>query len=163
MLKRLLSLGAAALSMLVAGCGDGPSTVPSGVRNAATWSSLVYATRSGPLLLEVKGNPFGTSAGGFAPSGFAQAVAESMSGAIPGQPFRFVTVAEQAAQPRFRVVVAFDTPPAAGGRIGIKASFRDGDSVLSAVNGWVARVEQADDPRFRLLLGQTVRDLMGEP
>lgn len=176
MMKRLFSLGAAALAALVSGCGDGPATVPSGVRSAATWSSMVNATKGGPMLLVVHGDPFGLGA-----EDQGRRAAAAMSGAIPGRPFAFTTLPQAAARQDIRVVVALGVvegtdprklcsgapplsgPPAAGGRLDVVAAFCDGDGMLSGVRGWVAKVKDADDRRFHHLLGQVVRDLMGEP
>ena len=42
------------------------------------------------------------------------------------------------------------------------ATFCDGPALLSSVRGWVAKIDGADDRRFRQLLGQVTRELMGE-
>ena len=176
MFKRLLSLGAAVLAALVGGCGDGPSTVPGGYRSAATWSSFFSATASGPLLLVVHGNPFGMPS-----AQLGEQVAKAMEGAIPARPFRLTTQPEAASLPKIRVVVALGAPPAldaaelcagkavatggrgAGGRVELLAAFCDGTGLLSSVRGWVAKVDDAADPRFRQLLGQAMRELAGDP
>jgi len=174
MIKRILSLGAAALATLVGGCGDGPSVVAGGYRSPATWSSFIYATRSGPLLLRVLGDPFRAG-----PAETGQAVAESMAGALPGRPFVLTLRPEEASAAQFRVVVALGAPaglderslcagPApvlapvvAGGRVDLIAVFCDGDGVLSSVRGWVAKVEGPGDRRFHQLLGQAAREMIG--
>jgi hypothetical protein len=177
MINRFLSLGAAALATLVGGCGDGPSTVPGGYRSPATWSSFIYATSSGPLLLDVRGDPFGAG-----PATLETIVAESMTSALPGRPFSMTSDAARAARPAFRVVVvlgaartlderhvcagqALSPPPSLsdGGRMDVVATFCDGQSLLSSSRGWVARLEGVGDQRFRQLLGQMARDLMGGP
>ncbi|CAA7624836.1 conserved exported hypothetical protein [Candidatus Terasakiella magnetica] len=176
MIKRLFSLAAAALAALVSGCGDGPATVPSGIRSAATWSSMVNATKDGPMLLVVHGDPFGLGA-----EEQGRRAAEAMSGAIPGRPFAFTARPQAAARQDIRVVIALGGPegadprklcsgasplsglPTASGRLNVVAAFCDGDGMLSGVRGWVAKVKDADDRRFHQLLGQVVRDLMGEP
>jgi hypothetical protein len=171
MFDRLLKLGTAAL---VAGCGDGPATQAGGYRSPAAWSSFIHATAEGPLLLEVHGDPFHLP-----PDEFRRAVAAAMTGAIPARPFQFTLSPEQAAHPRFRVVVAFDPPPGldaaalcagqaataakASDRVSLLAAFCQGDAVLASVAGWVAKVAGPEDARFRRLMGQAVRDLMGEP
>lgn len=178
MMKKLLSLGAAALAALVGGCGDGPSTVPGGYRNAATWSTFFAATSSGPLLLEVHGDPFGDPA-----AELRARVARAMSAAIPARPFAMTTDAQAAPAPKVRVVVALGAPPsldaaelcggkvvtaaagagAGGGRVELLAAFCDGGSLLSSVRGWVAKVDGSDDARFARLLGQVMRELAGDP
>ncbi|MDO8607090.1 MAG: hypothetical protein Q7R40_11175 [Phaeospirillum sp.] len=175
MMKRLLSLGAAALASLVGGCGDGPSTVPGGYRNAATWSSFIYATSSGPLLLDVRGDPFGAGS-----ADLGQAVATGMAAGIPARPFTLTLDAAAAARPNFRVMVVLGgakelderaicagraqgaATRIEGGRLDLIATFCDGEALLSSVRGWVARIDGVDDRRFQRLLGQVARELMGE-
>lgn len=176
MIKRLLSLGAAALAALVGGCGDGPSTVPGGYRSPATWSSFFAATASGPLLLVVHGNPFAMP-----PPELRAKVAKAMEGAIPARPFTLTTKAESAPLSHIRVIVALGAPlsldaadlcagkvvvagaRAEGGRVELLAAFCDGNSLLSSVRGWVGKVDDAENPRFGQLLGQVMRGLAGDP
>jgi hypothetical protein len=176
MLKRLFSLGAAALATLVGGCGVGPSTVPGTYRSPATWSSFIYATSAGPLLLDLRGDPFG---GGAAP--LARIASEAVTGAVPGRPFRVTLDPAAAAQPKFRIVMVLGagaeadergacagtaksgTAPVGKGRLDVVASFCDGDTPLASSRGWVARLDGPDDRRFGLLLGQIARDLIGQP
>lgn len=175
-MKKLLSLGAAALATLLGGCGDGPSTVPGGYRSPATWSTFFAATSSGPLLLEVHGDPFGASA-----AELRLHVAKAMSAAIPARPFAMTTDPQAASLPKAKVVIALGAPAnldaaelcagkaatsaarADGGRIDVMAVFCHGGSLLSWVRGWVAKVDGPDDARFARLLGQVMRDLAGDP
>ena len=176
MMRRLFSLGAAALVSLVGGCGDGPSTVPGGVRSPAAWSSFIYATSPGPLLLEVHGPSLDAS-----PAEMARAIAAAMAAGIPARPFALTTDTAKASRPNFRIVVVVGGAPGLderaicagripldgpsipdGGRVTLTATFCDGESLLSSVRGWVARINGIDDRRFRQLLGQMARDLMGE-
>lgn len=175
MMRRLLSLGAAALAALLGGCGDGPSTVPGEQRNAATWSTFFAATASGPLLLEVHGNPFDLPM-----ADLRGRVARAMAAAIPARPFAMTTDPQQAPLPKVRVVVAFGAPPgvnlselcagrapvavrAEAGRVDLQAVFCEGGTPLSSVRGWVAKIDGPDDSRFARLLGQVMRDLAGNP
>jgi hypothetical protein len=174
MIKRLLSLGAAALAALATACEDGPATVAGTWRSPAAWSSLVYATTQGPLLLEVLGDPFRLPA-----AEFRRTVADAMSRQTPGRPFAFTTRAEDAPHATFRVVVAFNPAPdldprklcggpvaimsGGGDRVTLLAAFCEGETMLASVSGWVAKAADAEDRRFRQLLGQTVRDLFGPP
>jgi hypothetical protein len=177
MIRRLLTFGTTALAALVGGCGDGPSTVPGGYRSAATWSSFIHASAKGPLLLEIKGDPFAVGR-----DALTAVIAGSMEAAIPARPFSLTIDPAQAPHPTFRVVVALGPPkslaesdicagaawtPAPpvgnGGRIEVIATFCDGTALLSSVRGWVARVEGIGDRRLRHLLGQMVRELMGDP
>ena len=174
MLKRFVSLGAAALAAVVAACEDGPATVAGGWRSAATWSSMVYASVGGPVWVQVHGQPF--------PQGgddFRRAVALAMSRQLVGRVLDFTAAAEEAPRPQFRVVLAFNPPldaePAAlcagrvatlappGETVSLLAAFCGNDALLSWGRGRVGRVAGADHPRFRRLLGQVVRDLFGSP
>lgn len=174
MLKRVLSLGAAAMAALVAGCGDGPATVAGTWRSPAAWSSLVYATSAGPLLVEVHGSPFGEPA-----AAFRTAMAAAMTDRVFGRPTAFTADPQAAPHPRFRVVLAFNPPAdsdpralcqgqvataaAAGDRITVQGAFCDGATLLASVQGWVARVQGRDDKRFVQLIGQLTRELFGTP
>lgn len=173
MLKRILSFGAAALALLTSACEDGPATVPGGWRSASVWSSLVYASASGPLWLELVGQPDGADAD------FADQAAIAMTNQLVGRALAFTARRELAARPEFRVVLAFNPPAAAdprglcagtvrpapqqGDKITVLAAFCDSSGLLSSVQGWVAKTHGDDDPRFRQLLGQVVRDLFGGP
>lgn len=172
MLKRLLSLGAAALAALGSGCGDGPATVAGTWRSAATWSSMVYATSTGPMLVEVHGSPFALPA-----DQFRAAIAAAMTDRVFGQPTAFTADPQLAPRPRYRVVLAFN-PPAdsdaralcegrvatavtAGERITVQGAFCDGPNLLASINGWVAKVNGPDDRRFIQLMAQLTRELFG--
>lgn len=175
MLKKLISLGAATIAALVAGCGDGPSTVP-GFRAPATWSTFFAATAKGPLLLQVHGQPFGGSE-----AELRRKVAAVMQAAIPARPFSMTLDPAEAPQPKVRVVLALGAPanfdaaglcsgsvpvagaPVGSGRLEVLAGLCDGGALLSSVRGWVARLDGPDDSRFVQLLGQVMRDLTGEP
>lgn len=174
MLKKILSLGAAALAAFTAGCGDGPATVAGTWRSAATWSSMVYATSTGPMLIEVFGAPFDTPA-----AEFRAALAAAMTNKVFGRRFAFTTDREQAPLPRYRVVLAFNPPPDTDARalcegrvavaadrrekITVQGAFCDGTTLLASIQGWVAKVEGQNDPRFLLLMEQLTRELFGSP
>lgn len=174
MLKRLLSLGAGALAALTAGCGDGPATVSGTWRSPATWSSLVYATSKGPLLVEVHGSPFGDAA-----PEFRAALAAAMTDKVFGRPTAFTADPQAAPQPRYRVVLAFNPPAdtdahalcrgevataaAPAERITVQGAFCDGTTLLASVQGWVAKVQGRDDRRFLQLIAQLTRELFGSP
>lgn len=174
MLKRLLSLGAATLASVVSGCGDGPATVAGTWRSPAAWSSMIYATSKGPLLIEVHGDPFGQDA-----AGFRTQLAEAMTNQIFGRPTAFTADPERAPEPRYRVVLAFNAPDSTdarqlctgrvataakgGERVAVLGAFCDGGTLLASVTGWVAKVDSPGDKRFRQLMGQVVRDLFGNP
>jgi hypothetical protein len=173
MFKRLISVGAAAIAALTSACEDGPATVPGGWRSAAVWSSMVHASASGPLWLDVHGQPFAVAAG------LADAVAVAMTNQLVGRPLAFTARRDQADKPDFRVVLVFNPPANAdprdlcagaivttadpGDKITVLAAFCDKSGLLSSVQGWVAKVGGPNDPRFRRLLGQVTRDLFGTP
>lgn len=174
MLRRILSLGAAAVAALTAACGDGPATVGGSWRSPATWSTMFWATAQGPMLVQIHGAPFSMDG-----AEFRTLVAEAMSDQVIGRVVRFTASHELARHPEARVVVAFDTPPdlasgalctgevatavAGGDRIAVEAAFCHRGSQLAAVRGWVARGTGPRDKRFRQLLGQVVRELFGAP
>lgn len=172
MLKRLLSLGAAALAALGSGCGDGPATLAGTWRSAATWSSMIYATSTGPLLVEVHGAPFALPA-----AEFRTQIAAAMTNHVFGRPTAFTADPQQAPHPRYRVVLAFnpamDTDPRAlcdgrvataatpQERITVQGAFCDGATLLASISGWVAKVSGPDDRRFSQLMAQLTRELFG--
>lgn len=174
MLKRLMSLGAAALAALGSACEDGPATIAGTWRSPATWSSMVHATRSGPMLVEVHGRPFDDGAGDF-----PARVAEAMTDQVFGRRTAFTTRRDQAAEPGLRVVLAFNPPPglhpdslcegnvptaaAPRERVTVQATFCDHGRRLASAEGWVAKVTGPDDKRFRQLIGQLTRELFGTP
>lgn len=173
MLKRLVSFGAAAFAALTSACEDGPATVPGGWRSAAVWSTMVHASAQGPLWLDVHGRPFGGD------GDFTAKVAAAMTDQLVGRRLAFTARRDQVDKPEFRVVLAFNAPAnadprdfcagqiataaLAGDKVTVLAVFCDKSGLLSSVQGWVTKVEGADDPRFRRLLGQVARDLFGSP
>jgi hypothetical protein len=172
MLKRLLSLGAAAVAAIVSACEEGPASVSGTWRSAATWSTMIHASADGPLLVEVLGQPFaGPSVDELAPQ-----VAAAMSGQLIGRPLAFTADRGQAPRPQYRVVLAFNAPDGTDAkalcagrvetrpgqeRITALATFCGDGEALASVRGWVSRVEGPADPRFRRLLGQMTRELFG--
>ncbi len=163
MLKRFLAFGAAAVSALISACDDGPATVTGTWRSPAASSAMVHASATGPVFVEIHGDPGGPL------------VAEAMMGHLPGRPLAFTTDSSRASHPRIRVVLVFDPAAAlapsdlcAGtvafgarepGRIALLAAFCDRTSVLASVQGWAKTQADPSDPRFRQLMGQTVRAL----
>jgi hypothetical protein len=174
MLKRLLSLGAAAIASVVAACEEGPATVSGTWRSPATWSTMVYASSAGPMLVEVLGQPFP----GLAADSLSGQIAEAMTGQLIGRPITFTAARDLAARPQYRVVLAFNAadttdpravcagkvaPGPAAEKITIIASFCDDGQMLASVKGWIARVDGPADSRFRRLIGQITRELFGSP
>lgn len=172
MLKRLLSLGAAALAAVTSACEDGPATVAGTWRSPATWSTMVHASATGPLLVQVHGDPFRRP-----PAEFRAAVAAAMTDQIIGRRLAVTAERDAAPKPEFRIVLAFNPPEnadaaqlCAGGvpvaaepreRITVLAAFCEHDRLLASVRGWVAKVDGPEDKRFRRLMGQVTRELFG--
>ncbi|MCA1909995.1 MAG: hypothetical protein LDL39_16710 [Magnetospirillum sp.] len=172
MFKRIVSAGAAVLAALTSACEDGPATVPGGWRSAAVWSTMVHASAQGPLWVEIHGRPFAESQ-----PGFGDKVAAAMTNQLVGRPLTLTAHRDQAAKPEFKVVLAFNPPANAdprdlcagsvataaqpGDKVTVLAAFCDKSGLLASVQGWVAKVGDVDDPRFRRLLAQVVRDLFG--
>ncbi len=172
MFKRFFSLTAAVLASLCAGCDDGPATVPGGWRSPATWSVMVYATSSSPLLLEVYGSPFGEPA-----AGFRDRLVEIMNNKVMGRPMSFTTHPEQALHPRTRVVLAFNPPPDTNSaalcrkevataaeprdKITVVGVFCEDVNQLSTVKGWVKREENSSGKNFQQMMEQVTRELFG--
>lgn len=172
MLKRFLSLGAAAIASLATACEDGPATVGGTWRSPAAWSSMVYASSEGPLLVQVFGDPFDQGL-----AAWRAQVAEAMSGRLIGRPLAFTADPQAAPRPNFKVMLAFNpskalsaddlcagkpafTQPETAGKITVLAAFCGGDGKpLATVQGWVAKIEGPADKRLGQLLGQVVRDL----
>lgn len=160
------------LAALTSACEDGPSTIPGGWRSAALWSTMVHASANGPLWLEIHGRPFGAG-----DSALDDKVAAAMTNQLVGRRLALTVHRDQAAKPEFKVVLAFNPPVNAdprdlcggsvataaqpGEKITVLAAFCDKNGMLGSVQGWVAKVQDADDPRFKRLLGQVVRDLFG--
>ncbi|MGE5548348.1 MAG: hypothetical protein ACM33T_15695 [Solirubrobacterales bacterium] len=175
MFKRLLSLGGAALAAVTAACEDGPATVAGTWRSPATWSTMVWASAEGPMLVEVHGRPFAN----LAAAELDPQVAAALSNQVIGRVVTFTHRRDDAPRPEYRVVLAFNAPDktdaselcagpvataaAPRDRITVIAAFCDGGRALSSVRGWVAKVDGPADQRFRQLLGQVARDLFGNP
>lgn len=174
MLKRLLSLGAAAITSVVAACEEGPATVSGTWRSPATWSTMVYASSTGPMLVEVLGQPFAN----LSTESLSSQIADAMTGQLIGRPITFTAIRDQAPRPQYRVVLAFNAADAtdprsvcagkvtvgpAAEKITIIASFCDDGQMLASVKGWIARVDGPADARFRRLMGQITRELFGSP
>lgn len=174
--RRLAGAGAAALASLLAACDQGPATQPSGPRSPATWSSVIHAAKSGPIWVQVAGNPFALPV-----EALADKVAEAMHGSILGRDFTFTAHRDRAPEPQFRTVIQFAPqriadaeaacagalpPPfeagAAAEAIHLLGVFCSRAQPMAAATGWVKRVQGPDDPRFRQLLQQTARELFRE-
>ena len=171
-MKRAFFLGLAlSAPLLLAACDEGPSSNLRFIRGDGTWHFLLEATKAGPILVEVSGDPFGNSQ-----DLVERAVLETLPRATPGRESQATAVAADAPRPELRVKLAFNGPNAtgiaqcAGSVVGggpagaeeairVLASFCWDDGRLSTVEGWVKNVEGAEDKRFRELLRQVLYDL----
>lgn len=171
MLSRLARLGAGVLAALASAC-DGPSTMTMQVHPSGSWDFMVYAAKDGPVLAEVRNNPFALP---------DQVVEEVVLGVMGSaitdyKTLAFTTDPRRAAHPEFRVVVLFNasssadakalcggktpgTTPPGGDDLLILAAFCSGVEVLSEVRGRVGKTDTPDDKRFRRLLFQVARSL----
>ncbi len=177
MVRTIIRLGAALLGGLAGACDDGPATAQSGPRLPATWSTMVHAGKAGPILVEVRGDPFRLP-----PGVLASQVAAVMGDAVTQRVFRFTTDPAVAIEPHIRTVILFSPrrisedeaacagapPPAfaevegAPETIHLLAVFCSRQRALAAATGWVRKVEGADDRRFVALVHQATRELFRE-
>lgn len=176
-MRRILGMISAAIAGLVSACDNGPQVTAPSVRSAVTWSSMTYASKDGPIRVEVHGNPFSLSQ-----DRFADLVASAMSNAVHGRIVHFTSETQKAPQPQFRVVAVFDpapsldprsvcagepvlrladTAPNSDRRIGLLMIFCHKGDVLSSLTGWVAKITGPEDPRFAQLLSIATRELFG--
>lgn len=172
---RLLRLGAALLGGLATACDDGPVTAPSGPRSPAAWSTMVHAGKAGPILVEVRGDPFRLAPGALAPP-----VATAMGDAVAQRVFRFTPDPAAAVEPHLRTVLLFSPRPVGDAEaacvgaapppfgegpletIHLLAVFCARERVLAAATGWVRKVERPSDRRFVALVQQATRELFRE-
>ena len=156
--------------LALAACDEAPSSNTRYMHPSGTWDFLVYATQSGPLLIDIEGQALpGSNAE------FEGAVIAIMNEAQHKRIVRFTRDRSVAPTPDFRVVVAFNggagldsqalcSGQARGGgpssdRIETLATFCRGGEVLSAVHGWTGRSEAAEKEHFKVLMEQVTRDL----
>jgi hypothetical protein len=136
---------------------------------------MVHAGKAGPILVEVRGDPFL-----LAPGVLAGKVAAVMGDAVAQRVFRFTADPAAAVEPHVRTVILFaprrisedeaacagaPPPPFVEGTpetIHLLAVFCSRERVLAAATGWVRKVEGADDRRFVGLVQQATRELFRE-
>lgn len=154
------------------GCeGDGPSVVSTFSRGPMVWSSYVYATQDGGLLMQIHNPPFGD------PDGVGRVALRQFETAFPERLGRFTLNLAEAREPTMRIVLVFDPPakwdarntcrgerPATlrsePGRLRVQASFCARDDLLAAAEGWVKNAKGAADPRLGKLLTQIALNLI---
>lgn len=140
-------------------------------RTDEAWNFTVGVMQSGPMLVEVLGNPYGVS-----DAAFADAVIADMKRGITwyADP-RFTTDPNIAGSRRMRIILAFNGGPggnvqcrggaggggaASQGAVRLNATLCDDTQLLSDVAGSVAETRGMDDPDFRQLVADTTRALL---
>jgi hypothetical protein len=164
-----MSVFTAAAALL--GCDEGPSSNISLTSTPDVWSFVTAVGSAGPLLVDVRGNPFpGPDATVFAD------VTKAIAGTFTEPWLKFTNDAEQAASKEARLiwlldpqsgfnadlVCAGELPSLGAGRkvTEVRAVFCHRGRPLSAVHGWVRRPERSDDPKWRQLISQMARQLL---
>jgi hypothetical protein len=167
-------LAAAALSLSLAACEEGPTTNVT-FRIDDVWQVAQAVMATGPLLVEISGEPYG----GEVP-GLANKILNDMKRAITWYATpRFTAEAAEAANPSLRIVMTFNGGtalggrdqcrgrasgggPLDGGRVEVIATFCDEADVLANVRGRIDRTEDPSDRRFSDLVRQVTRDMLAE-
>jgi hypothetical protein len=153
------------------GCDEGPASNLSLTSTPDVWSFVTATGSTGPILVDVRGNPFS------APDAtVAGDVAAAIAGTFTEPWLKFTTDPEGAASRETRLIWLLDPQsgfnadlvctgelPAlnAGRRVTeIRAVFCHRGRPLSAVHGWVRKPERIDDPKWRQLISQMARQLL---
>jgi hypothetical protein len=167
--RTLTTLLTAAVALI--GCDEGPSSNLSFTSTPDVWSFVTAAGATGPLLVDVRGNPFD------APDGMvATEVTKAISATFTEPWLQFTSDPERAASKEMRLVWLLDPQsgfnadavcagelPALGAArrvTEIRAVFCHRGRPLSAVHGWMRRPETGSDPRWRKLISQMARQLL---
>ncbi|MEO5337559.1 MAG: hypothetical protein H7841_11790 [Magnetospirillum sp. WYHS-4] len=169
---RVLRWLAAGLAPLLSACENGPSVVSNFSKGQALIDSvLTYASKDGPILAQVLGNPFGMEE-----PLFGNLVRDRLPDGVMGRVVTFTGRESEAPHPNIRVIVMF------GGLTAMPAhrlcdgrhpelSFNpdkltvravlcaDGDP-LSDAEGWARNIQGPNDRPFRRLLGDMSRALL---
>ncbi len=169
--RAMSALAAFAPLWLAACAGGGPSTVPT-YRNPNAWDFAQGIMDRGPLLVQVRGQPYVTDQ-----AAIDGAITRAMERAITwSSGARFTTNAEEASSRSFRVVTTFNGSvglsanencggggaggePLPDGSVRLLTTFCDGAEVISNVSGDVGPTTGVADPNFSRLIQQSTRDL----
>ena len=170
--KKLAALGAALFSPLLSACdsGNGPAVVNTFDRGGV-WEHVIYAGKSGPILVDIHGNPFG-----IADEMLADNVLLHMTNAISRRVLHYTANEAEAQAPGIKVVLLFgadktananricqgklpSVQPGEGDKIDVRAVFCSDDQLMSDVEGWIKGVTGPDDKRFKVLIGDVTRQL----
>jgi hypothetical protein len=167
-IKLLTALAALAV---LSGCDEGPSSNLSSTTTPDVWSFVQATGASGPLLIDIRGNPFN------APDRLVAAEVEKAVGGTFTEPWlRFTSDPELAASKDTRLVWLLDPeagfnadavcagelPPLGASRrvTELRAVFCHRGRPLSAVHGWMRLPETGGDPKWRKLISQMARQLL---
>jgi hypothetical protein len=169
---RLRLVSAALVALVLAACTDVRS-VNSGYpyQSSTARSYLAWAAAAGPVLLELRGNPFQAT-----DQAAAAALAEDASGSVHGIPVRFTAKAGEAAHPDWRVVYAFNTgaataysavcgakgaaePTQSGKEMTALLVFCNEAKPIIAASVWAKPVAGPGAEGFRALAQHSMRDL----
>jgi|GEM_PF-5057898 len=161
----------AALLMGLAACEEVPTTVVRHLHSAGSLDFLIDATKKkGPLLIEIAGSPFGESEGLV-----SREVTSVLDKGLQIRPFAVTQLPGDAEDPSYRLRLIFNGPknqqvkdrctappapaPSSGERLDLQATFCKGGEVLSAVDGWVEKIQSVEDEKFTKLLQQMTKEL----
>lgn len=167
--RSVVSVIAAAAALF--GCDEGPSSNLSLTSTPDVWSFVTSTGSAGPILVEVRGNPFS------APDAAVVAgVTKAIAGTFTEPWLKFTNDPAGAASKETRLIWLLDVQsgfnadlvcngelPAlnAGKRVTeIRAVFCHRGRPLSAVHGWMRKPETSDDPKWRQLISQMARQLL---
>jgi hypothetical protein len=161
-------------SLSLAACEEGPTTNVT-FRTDDVWQVAQAVMATGPLLVEIAGDPYGGEA-----LRLAEAILDDMKRAVTWYATaRFTADAAEAANPSLRIVMTFNGGtalggrdqcrgrargggPLDGGRVEVVATFCDEADVLANVRGRIDRTEGPSDHRFSDLVRQVTRDMLAE-
>lgn len=175
MRRSILGLLSLLSALGLSSCGDGPVTQQSYIRQSGTYSDFVYASADGPILVEIRGEPFQG-----AQAALEGTVLAALDGAFPERPARFTLDPSQAAHANYRIAMMFDPPKTASGlqlcageglvqqpnepgKVNILMSFCHKGERLAESWGWVRKVTGPEDARLAKLVHFAARHLVQAP
>lgn len=164
-------LAAAVVVVGAASCDDAPSTMAVH-RVDNPWSFAWGVLRQGPMLVEIRGDPFGID-----PVRFRDITLSAMTEGVQRNDAWAVTTDPRRAGSRsLRLVMTFNGAstvsgldqclgrsagggPLHRGFVWVVATFCDRQTVLASVTGKIARTDGASDPKFAALIHQVMLDM----
>lgn len=170
MFRKLMTGAVALVAGLAAACEDAPRSTVTFMRPGGLEPFLAGIASSGPLLVQTIGPDV--------PREVARFTAETFSKTLKGRHVATTTDPAQAANPEFRVLVAYDAPasfnanrlcageiPAVertGDRLEVLTVFCQGDVLHAAITGSVPRPDTLTDDGVGKLLAQMARQMFSE-